>query len=98
MFRLKDPGAFDEQSAPSSDPQTVGPAARVDVLRRQTSIAGIMLRALAGVTSIMAVGAIFGAVNTMYAAVGSRTPEIAVLLTLGFRPRQVLTSFWPSRC
>ena len=35
----------------------------------------------------------FGAVNTMYAAVSSRTPEIAVLLTLGFPPRSVLASF-----
>ncbi len=35
----------------------------------------------------------FGAVNTMYAAVSSRTPEIAVLLTLGFKPRNVLMSF-----
>src|SRR3990172_2097552 len=41
----------------------------------------------------MAVGAVFGAVNTMYAAVAARTPEIAVLLTLGFHPRSVLTSF-----
>ena len=41
----------------------------------------------------MAVGAIFGAVNTMYAAVASRAPEIAVLLTLGFRPRSILASF-----
>ena len=41
----------------------------------------------------MAVGAIFGAVNTMYAAVAGRTPEIAVLLTLGFHPRSVLASF-----
>ena len=95
-FRLKDPGAFDEaKRAIESDPQTV-----VDVHREstfyagQTGIAGIMLRALAiVVTGIMAVGAIFGAVNTMYAAVGSRTPEIAVLLTLGFRPWQVLMSF-----
>ena len=45
------------------------------------------------ITSIMAVGAVFGAVNTMYAAVSSRTSEIAVLLTLGFHPRSVLASF-----
>ena len=45
------------------------------------------------ITSVMAVGAVFGAVNTMYAAVSSRTPEIAVLLTLGFPPRSVLASF-----
>src|SRR5258708_21479730 len=41
----------------------------------------------------MAVGAVFGAVNTMFAAVSSRTSEIAVLLTLGFHPRSVLASF-----
>jgi putative ABC transport system permease protein len=29
----------------------------------------------------------------MYAAVSGRTPEIAVLLTLGFHPRSVLASF-----
>ncbi len=45
------------------------------------------------ITSIMAVGAIFGAVNTMYAAVQARTSEIGVLLTLGFKPRSVLASF-----
>ena len=41
----------------------------------------------------MAIGAIFGAVNTMYAAISARSPEIAVLMTLGFRPFSVLTSF-----
>ena len=45
------------------------------------------------ITSIMSVGAIFGGVNTMYASISSRTPEIAVLLTLGFKPRNVLLSF-----
>lgn len=60
----------------------------------QVGILGLMLKVLAfGITGIMAVGAIFGAVNTMYAAVASRTPEIAVLLTLGFHPRSVLASF-----
>ncbi|HXY20519.1 MAG TPA: FtsX-like permease family protein, partial [Gemmatimonadales bacterium] len=45
------------------------------------------------ITGIMAIGAVFGAINTMYAAVASRTSEIAVLLTLGFKPRSVLASF-----
>ena len=72
----------------------------VDVYResafyaKQSELLGNVLRILAIViTAIMAVGAIFGAVNTMYAAVASRTPEIAVLLTLGFRPRSILASF-----
>lgn len=60
----------------------------------QNGILRIILNFLAVfITSIMAIGAVFGAVNTMYAAVASRTSEIAVLLTLGFKPRHVLASF-----
>jgi len=45
------------------------------------------------ITGIMALGAVFGAINTMYAAVAARSPEIAVLLTLEFHPSSVLASF-----
>ncbi len=45
------------------------------------------------VAVIMAVGAIFGAMNTMYAAVASRTAEIGTLRALGFAPMAVMTSF-----
>ena len=45
------------------------------------------------ITMIIAVGAMFGAMNTMYAAVGGRTREIAVLLTLGFSPFSILVTF-----
>lgn len=45
------------------------------------------------ITSIMAIGAIFGAANTMYATIGARTREIAMLLVLGFRPGAVMISF-----
>jgi putative ABC transport system permease protein len=45
------------------------------------------------ITLIMAVGAIFGAMNTMFAAVQQRTREIAVLLTLGFSPFAITISF-----
>ena len=37
--------------------------------------------------SLMALGAVFGALNTMYTAVASRTREIATLRALGFRQR-----------
>jgi putative ABC transport system permease protein len=50
-------------------------------------VAGIL------VTLVMAVGAVFGAMNTMFAAVGARTREIGVLLTLGFSPRAIMLSF-----
>ena len=42
---------------------------------------------------VMAAGAVFGALNTMYAAVGARTREIATLLAVGFPPRAILASF-----
>jgi putative ABC transport system permease protein len=45
------------------------------------------------ITVIMSVGAVFGAMNTMYAAVGSRAREIAMLRSLGFTRRAVLASF-----
>src|SRR5438132_13544381 len=42
---------------------------------------------------MVAIGSVGGALNTMYAAVASRAPEIGVLLTLGFHPRSILASF-----
>ncbi len=43
--------------------------------------------------AVMAAGAVFGALNTMYASIGARTREIAMLLALGFTPGQVRLSF-----
>ena len=45
------------------------------------------------VAIIMAVGSAFAAMNTMYAAVGSRTREIAVLRAVGFSGQAVALSF-----
>ena len=56
-------------------------------------LTGVIRVAGVFITLIMAVGAIFGAVNTMYAAVGSRTREIATLYVLGFSPFAVWLSF-----
>ncbi len=42
---------------------------------------------------IMATGAVFGALNTMYAAVASRTAEIGTLRALGFGREAILRSF-----
>jgi len=41
----------------------------------------------------MSVGAIFAAMNTMYASVGARTREVGTLRVLGFRRRTILASF-----
>jgi len=95
-FRLADPQTFDEAKARlEADPRL-----SVDVRReseffagQSTLLASILDFLAYFVTVIMAIGAIFGAVNTMEALVSARTQEIALLLTLGFRPRSVLASF-----
>lgn len=95
-FRLTDPEAFEEAKRALEADKRIG----VDVHRefefytQQSELLGSILRILAVmITSIMSVGAVFGAINTMYAAVASRASEIAVLLTLGFRPRSIMASF-----
>jgi ABC-type lipoprotein release transport system permease subunit len=45
------------------------------------------------VASILAVGSIFGGMNTMYSAVARRTNEVGVLRVLGFSRLNVLASF-----
>ena len=53
-----------------------------------------ILRILAtSVAIIMGVGAVFGAMNTMYAIVAARTREIGTLRALGFSRRAILFSF-----
>jgi len=95
-FRLKDPAAFAEakRTLEADRRLTVDVYRESDFYTEQSQLLGRILQVLAIlITSIMAIGAIFGAINTMYAAVASRSPEIAVLLTLGFHPRSVLASF-----
>jgi putative ABC transport system permease protein len=53
-----------------------------------------ILRLLANMVAvIMGVGAVFGAMNTMYAIVAARTREIGTLRALGFSRRAILFSF-----
>ena len=95
-FRLKDPAAFDEarRALEGDRRMTVDAHRESEFYAQQSQLLGVILGYLAfGITSIMAVGAVFGAVNTMYAAIAARGPEIAVLLTIGFKPLSILTSF-----
>ncbi len=95
-FRMQDPSAFDGiKPTLESDPRLYVDAHRErDFYENQSLFLGTILKFIAVfIAGVMAVGAVFGAINTMYAAVASRGPEIGVLLTLGFKPRHVLTSF-----
>jgi putative ABC transport system permease protein len=71
----------------------------VDVIRQQDYFSGQTkqfrqtIGVLAGVvTAIMALGAIFAALNSMYAAVATRSKEIATLRAIGFGGLPVLVS------
>jgi putative ABC transport system permease protein len=59
--------------------------------------AGPLSRTLRGLASfvalVMGVGAVFGAINTMYAIVSARTREIGTLRALGFSRRSILAAF-----
>lgn len=96
VLRLTSAALFDDaKRVLEADPRLQVDAHREsDFYSSQNGVLRIILNFLAVfITGIMAIGAVFGAVNTMYAAVASRTSEIAVLLTLGFKPRSVLASF-----
>lgn len=95
-FRMADPTAFAEiKQAVEADPRLNVDAFRERAFyRNQSLMLSQMLQFIAiFIAGVMAIGAVFGAINTMYAAVASRAPEIAVLLTLGFKPGNVLSSF-----
>jgi putative ABC transport system permease protein len=75
------------------------PRLSVDVVRQQDYFSGQtkQFRATIGVlasvvTAIMALGAIFAALNSMYAAVATRSKEIATLRAIGFGALPVLVS------
>ena len=75
------------------------PRLTVDLIRQQDYFSGQTkqfrqtIGVLAGVvTAIMALGAIFAALNSMYAAVATRSKEIATLRAIGFGGLPVLVS------
>jgi putative ABC transport system permease protein len=93
--KLESPEAFDKfKDALTTDP-------RLDVqVQRETEYFGNQGRTLQGiirglgfiVSLLMGVGAVFGALNTMYSAVASRTREMATLRALGFGSGAVVVS------
>lgn len=95
-FRMKDPSKFEAiKKELEADPRLgIQLKRESDYYAEQSALlAGVIRFAGVFITLIMAVGAIFGAMNTMYAAVGARTREIATLLVLGFSPFSIMVSF-----
>ncbi len=96
-FRLKDPGQFDALRARlGADPRTqyIEPKRERDFYREQSQNMATFIRILGlVVTIIFSVGAMIGAMITMYAAVANRVVEIGTLRALGFQRRSVLAAF-----
>jgi putative ABC transport system permease protein len=65
----------------------------IDYYSAQTRTAGPIKILGNFLATTMSIGAVFAAMNTMYASVGSRTREIGTLRVLGYRRRSVLMGF-----
>lgn len=83
------------RDALTHDPRlTVQVDSEVDYYAKQSRLLTTMIRVLGFlVAAIMAVGAVFGAFNTMYAAVSARSREVATLRALGFSQFSVVAAF-----
>jgi putative ABC transport system permease protein len=96
VLRMKDPAAIPEldrfiRAQPQMQLQALSER------KYYEEQAGPLSQALSGLANfvafVMGIGAVFGAINTMYAIVASRTREIGTLRALGFSRRSILTSF-----
>jgi len=93
--RLTAPDAFFQFSnSVASDPRLgVRPLRQAQFYSEQSTMLNTLITTLGYlVASLMAVGAVFGALNTMYNSVSARTREIATLRALGFGSGAVVAS------
>ncbi len=93
--RLESPEAFDRlKQALTSDPRLNLMVVRESEYYAEQSQLVVNLITTLGtlVAGLMGIGAVFGAVITMYSAVAARTREIATLRALGFRGGPVVLS------
>jgi putative ABC transport system permease protein len=96
VLRLKDPQSLASFAKETAD----NPGVQLEVKEERRFYedeAGPTGRAILGlavfVSVIMGIGAVFGAMNTMYAVVAARTREIGTLRALGFSRLAVLVAF-----
>jgi putative ABC transport system permease protein len=93
--KLVSPGAFQA----FKDALTTDPRLSVKVLRQaeyyadqSTAVTKLITTLGYLIAALMAIGAVFGALNTMYSSVSARTREIATLRALGFGSGAVVVS------
>jgi putative ABC transport system permease protein len=95
-LRMRDPSTIDAlDSELEHDPRL-----QVNVVQERQYyedqsgvVSGQLLGLAVFVAVIMGIGAVFGAMNTMYALVAARTREIGTLRALGFSRVNILTAF-----
>ncbi len=94
--RMKDPSAipaFNQELQRNPRMQVQVTQERMYYEQQSAGVSGPLM-ALAGfVAIVMGIGAVFGAMNTMYAIVAARTREIGTLRALGFSRLAILTAF-----
>lgn len=92
VVKLRDPAALEAFKKKVDDDTQLGMKAvgEVEYYEEQATNAR-QIRSLGLVIAVlMAIGAVFGGMNTMYAAVSGRTQEIGMLRVLGFTRAQIL--------
>jgi len=93
---LTSPDALQQfKDAVSSDPRlNVDVSSELDYYDRQSTILTSVIQFLGGLIAIiMGVGAVIGALNTMYSAVAERSREIGTMRAIGFGANSVVVSF-----
>jgi putative ABC transport system permease protein len=95
-MRLANPGALQSlRDALTTDPKlNVDVTREVDYYTKQSGRLTALITVLGGlVAAVMAIGAVFGALNTMYSAVAERGREIGTMRAIGFGGPSVVFSF-----
>ena len=93
---LTSPDALQQfKDAVSSDPRlNVDVSSELDYYARQSTVLTNVIQVLGGLIAlIMGVGAVIGALNTMYSAVAERSREIGTMRAIGFGANSVVVSF-----
>jgi putative ABC transport system permease protein len=94
--RLNSPADFNRlKDALTADPKlTVQVDRELDYYARQSQVLTTLITVLGGLVAvIMGVGAVIGALNTMYSAVSERSREIATMRAIGFAGSSIAVSF-----
>ena len=96
IFKLADPGRYDalKQGLEGDQRLTVEAKREIEYYADQSQMLANFIKYLGLTLSIIfSIGAVIGAMITMYASVANRTGEIGTLRALGFERRSILGAF-----